>query len=126
LRIWLALAIGTVGSWLVYRLAPPVSVPLALAVVAAATLAAGFVAGRRGALIGFGSVVIASTAWAIEVMLRSWLSGDLARTFPDCDPCGFVGYGGRMAIVTGMTLAAAGPLGAAAGWLGARFAPQRR
>ncbi len=79
MRIWLALAIGTVGSWLVYRLAPPVSVPLALTIVVAATLAAGFVEGRRGALIGFGSVVIASTAWAIEVMLRSWLNDEMKR-----------------------------------------------
>jgi len=28
----------------------------------------------------------------------------VARTFPDCDPCGFTGYAGRMLILSGMVL----------------------
>jgi hypothetical protein len=71
----------------------------------------------RGALVGIGVVVIGCMAWSLFVLVRSWVDGDLARTFPDCDPCGFMGYAGRMAILSGMALAILGVPAAAVGWL---------
>jgi len=58
----------------------------------------------RGALVGIGLVVIGCLAWSMFVLVRSWVDGDVARTFPDCDPCGFTGYAGRMLILSGMVL----------------------
>lgn len=86
--------------------------------VAVCAFVAGFLLRKRGALIGFGSVLLVSAAWAFFVMTRSWVEGDLAQTFPGCDPCGFVGYAGRMVIVTLMSLGTFGLLAAVAGGLG--------
>ena len=85
---------------------------------------AGWVVRRRGAVIGFLCVLGAALLWFAQVLVRAWLQGDLARTFPDCDPCGLTGYAIRMTIVTAMGLVTFGVVGAIAGWLGA-FARQR-
>lgn len=71
----------------------------------------------RGALIGIGLVLVASVAWTVFILLTSWLSGDLDRTFPDCDPCGFVGYASRMLILSAMFIGIFGVPAAVAGWL---------
>ena len=70
----------------------------------------------RGALAGFGLVLVLSVAWAVFVLVRAWAAGDFDRSFPDCDPCGFIGYAGRMVIVTAILLAIFGVPGAIAGW----------
>jgi hypothetical protein len=57
-----------------------------------------------GPLAGFSLLLVGSAAWAIFVLVRSWIDGDLARPFPNYDPCGFVGYAGRMLIVSGLFL----------------------
>jgi hypothetical protein len=71
----------------------------------------------RGALAGFGLVLAISVAWAVFVLVRLWVGGELDRPFPDCDPCGFAGYAFRMAIVTAAFLGTFGVLGAVVGWL---------
>jgi hypothetical protein len=71
----------------------------------------------RGAVAGFGLVVVLSVAWAVFVLARAWVDGDLARTFPDCDPCGFSGYAFRMVVVTGLFLGMFGLPAAVVGWL---------
>jgi hypothetical protein len=71
----------------------------------------------KGALAGFGAVLVFSLAWTAFVLIRAWFDGDLARTFPDCDPCGFTGYAFRMVIVTGMFLGMFGVPAAVVGWL---------
>lgn len=71
----------------------------------------------RGALAGFGLVLVVGVAWAVFVLLRAWAGGDFDRAFPDCDPCGFVGYAGRTVIVTAMLLGIFGVPAAFAGWL---------
>lgn len=83
---------------------------------------AGWLTARRvaGLVCAFG----ASLLWFAEVLARAWLQGDLARTFPACDPCGLQGYAVRMTIVTVMGLATFGLVAAVFGWLGA-FARQR-
>ena len=86
--------------------------------VAVAAFIAGFLLRQRGALTGFGSVLLVSSAWAFFVLARAWVEGDLAQTFPGCDPCGFVGHVGRMVIVTLMSLGTFGLLAAVAGGLG--------
>ena len=94
--------------------------------VALAGLLAGALAGHRGALAGFASVFVVSIAQAFIVLMRSWADGDLDRAFPDCDPCGLAGYAGRMLIVTVMSLATFGVVGAIAGWLGEQAAARGR
>lgn len=71
----------------------------------------------RGALAGFGLVLVLSLAWAVFVLVRAWVDGDLARTSPDCDPCGFTGYAFRMVVVTGLFLGVFGIPAAVVGWL---------
>jgi hypothetical protein len=72
----------------------------------------------KGAVAGFGAVLVFSLAWAVFVLLRSWFDGDLERTFPEgCDPCGFTGYAFRMVIVTAMFLGIFGVPAALVGWL---------
>jgi hypothetical protein len=71
----------------------------------------------KGALAGFGAVLVFSLAWTAFVLIRASFDGDLARTFPDCDPCGFTGYAFRMVIVTGMFLGMFGVPAAVVGWL---------
>lgn len=75
----------------------------------------------HGALVGFGVALAISVAWTLYVLVRSWAAGDFDRVFPDCDPCGFVGYAGRMAIITAAFLGTAGVaaavVGAVAGWI---------
>ena len=71
----------------------------------------------RGALVGLGLVVIGCLAWSMFVLARSWVDGDLVRTFPDCDPCGFTGYAGRMLILSVMVLVILGVPAGALGWL---------
>jgi hypothetical protein len=71
----------------------------------------------KGALAGFGLVLVLSLAWAVFVLARAWLDGDLARPFPGCDPCGFRGYALRMVVVTGLFLGMFGIPAAAVGWL---------
>ena len=93
--------------------------------VAVSGLLAGFLARHRGALAGFASVFVVSIAQAFVVLVRSWVDGDLDRPFPDCDPCGLVGYAGRMLIVTVISLATFGVVGAIAGWLGEQAAARR-
>lgn len=70
----------------------------------------------RGAVAGFGLVVVLSVAWAVFVLARAWVDGDLARTSPDCDPCGFTGYAYRMVVVT-IFLGMFGIPAAVVGWL---------
>jgi hypothetical protein len=70
----------------------------------------------RGAVAGFGLVVVLSVAWAVFVLARAWVDGDLARTFPGCDPCGFRGYAYRMVVVTGLFLGMFGIPAAVVGW----------
>src|SRR4051812_11854355 len=84
---------------------------------AAVGSAAGWLTARRSS--GFACALGASLMWFAEVLARSWVDGDLARTFPDCDPCGVSGYATRMTIVTLMGLATFGVVAAAFGWLGA-------
>jgi hypothetical protein len=79
----------------------------------------------RGALVGIGLVVIGCLAWSVFVLVRSWVNGDLARTYPDCDPCGFTGYAGRMVILSGMALAILGVPAGAIGWLVERILAHR-
>ena len=62
-------------------------------------------------------MIVACLALSIFVLARSWVIGDLARTFPDCDPCGFTGYAGRMVIVSATLVGIAGVPAAIAGWL---------
>jgi hypothetical protein len=69
----------------------------------------------KGAFAGFGLVLVLSVAWAVFVLARAWVNGDLDR--PGCDPCGFAGYAWRMVSVTAIFLGTFGVLGAAAGWL---------
>jgi hypothetical protein len=71
----------------------------------------------RGAVGGIGVVLVVSVAWAVYVLVRSWVGGDFDRPFPDCDPCGFTGYAFRMLIVTGMFFGVLGVPAAIAGWL---------
>jgi hypothetical protein len=71
----------------------------------------------RGALAGFGLVLVLSVAWAVFVLARAWVDGDLDRAFPDCDPCGFAGYAFRMVVVTALFLGMSGVPAAVAGWL---------
>ncbi len=71
----------------------------------------------RGALAGIGVVIVVSVAWAVFVLARAWVGGDFDRAFPDCDPCGFRGYVGRMLIVTAMFLGVFGVPAAVGGWL---------
>ncbi len=94
--------------------------------VAIAAFVAGFLVRERGALTGFGSVLLVSSAWAFFVMARAWVEGDLAQTFPGCDPCGFVGHTGRMVIVTLMSLGTFGLTAAVAGGLGELVARRAR
>lgn len=83
--------------------------------VAFSAFVAGFLLQDRGVLAGFGSVLLVSLAWAFFVMARSWVEGDLARTHPNCDPCGFVSYAGRLLIITLMSLGTFGVLAAIRG-----------
>jgi hypothetical protein len=62
-------------------------------------------------------VLAASVAWAVFVLARAWVDGDLDRAFPDCDPCGFTGYAFRMVVVTALFLALFGIPAAVVGWL---------
>ena len=62
-------------------------------------------------------MLVLSVAWAIFVLARAWVDGDLDRAFPDCDPCGFAGYAFRMVVVTGLFLGMFGVPAAAIGWL---------
>jgi len=71
----------------------------------------------KGARAGFRAVLVFSVAWTAFLLLRAWFDGDLERTFPDCDPCGFTGYAFRMVIVTGMFLGTFGVPAAVVGWL---------
>ncbi len=71
----------------------------------------------RGALAGFSLVLVLSVAWAVFVLARAWVDGDLDRAFPNCDPCGFTGYAYRMVAVTGIFLGMFGIPAAAVGWL---------
>lgn len=71
----------------------------------------------RGALAGIGVVLVVSVAWAVYVLVKSWVGGDFDRAFPDCDPCGFTGYAGRMLIVTGAFFGIFAVPAAVAGWL---------
>lgn len=70
----------------------------------------------KGAVIGFGLVVAGCVLWTAFVLARAWAGGDLSRASPDCDPCGLVGYAGRMAILTGMALGTVGVGAAVLGW----------
>jgi hypothetical protein len=79
----------------------------------------------RGALVGIGVVVVGCLAWSLVVLVKSWVNGDLARTYPDCDPCGFIGYTGRMVILSGMALVILGLPAAAMGWLVERILSHR-
>jgi hypothetical protein len=79
----------------------------------------------RGALVGFGLVLLLSLAWAVFVLLRSWVDGNFDRTFPGCDPCGFAGYAFRMVLVTGLLLGTFGVPAAIAGWLIEKVARRR-
>ena len=76
--------------------------------------------------LGLHPVFVVSIAQAFVVLTRSWADGDLDRAFPDCDPCGLAGYAGRMLIVTVMSLATFGVVGAIAGWLGEQAAARGR
>lgn len=62
-------------------------------------------------------MVVVNLALVGFVLVNEWVHGDFARTFPDCDPCGFVGYAGRAAIVSVVFLGPIGAIGAVAGWL---------
>ena len=94
--------------------------------VAVAAFVAGFRLRERGMLTGFGSVLLVSSAWAFFVLARAWVDGDLAQTFPGCDPYGFVGYAGRMVIVALMSLGTFGLLAAIARGLGELVARRAR
>jgi ACR3 family arsenite efflux pump ArsB len=71
----------------------------------------------RGAVAGFGLVLVFSLAWAAFVLLRAWVEGDFERAFPDCDPCGFTGYAFRMVVVTAIFIGMFGVPAAVVGWL---------
>lgn len=71
----------------------------------------------RGALAGFGLVLLLSLVWTVIVLVRSWVGGEFDRPFPDCDPCGFAGYAFRMFVVTAMLLGTFGIPAAVAGWV---------
>lgn len=80
----------------------------------------------RGALTGFGVVFVLSAAWAAFVLVRAWAAGDFDQAFPGCDPCGFVGYAGRMVIIAAMFLGTFGLPGAVVGWLVEKVARRLR
>jgi hypothetical protein len=71
----------------------------------------------KGAFDGFGLVLVLSGAWAVVVLARAWVDGDVDQTFPGCDPCGFGSYGLRMVIVTAISLGIFGVPAAVVGWL---------
>ena len=71
----------------------------------------------RGAIAGFASVLAVTVAWAGFVLVAAWVRRDLDRTFPDCDPCGFVGYAGRIVIIGLFFLGTFGVIGAVTGWM---------
>ena len=79
----------------------------------------------RGALVSIGLLAIGCLAWSVFVLAKSWADGDLARTFPDCDPCGFSGYAGRMLILSGMIVLILGVPVGAVGWLVERILSRR-
>lgn len=115
---------GALALWVVLNTMRVNDTVYAVVATAVITFAAGWMSTRRGALIGFACVFVASLLWSTQVIARAWLGGDLAKPFPDCDPCGLAGHLVRMTIVTAMGLATFGVLGALAGWLGA-FARRR-
>ncbi len=80
----------------------------------------------RGALAGLSVLLGVGLARAIGVLVRAWVEGDFSRGFPDCDPCGFTGYAGRMLIVTAMFLGVFSVPAAVAGWLVERVWLRRR
>ena len=120
----LAIALGAAALFFVLNTMAVNATAYVASSCAIVAFVAGWVVGRRGAVIGFLCVLGAALLWFAQVLVRAWLEGDLARTFPDCDPCGLAGYAVRMTIVTAMGLATLGVVGAIAGWLGA-FARQR-
>ena len=97
-------------------------VRVVLIATAFAACLTGFVARRRGALAGLAAVVAVGVAQAAVVLGTAWAAGDLARTYPDCDPCGLPGYTGRLLIVLLRTLGTVGVIAAVAGWLGEQAA----
>ena len=80
----------------------------------------------RGALVGIGLLVIGCLAWSLFILARAWVDGDLARTFPDCDPCGFAGYLGRLFVLCVMVVVILGVPAGAMGWLVERILSHRR
>lgn len=114
----LAVVAGGLVLWGVLNTMPINAVAYPTIATALVAFGAGWIARRRSALAGFACVLVASLLWFVQVLVRSWLNGDLARTFPDCDPCGLAGYTVRMSIVTLIGLGTFGVLSLVAGWLG--------
>lgn len=126
-RFAFALVSSSVAMGVAYLVAASMSDLRVLAIaVAVCAFVAGLCLRERGALTGFASVLLVSLASAVFVMARSWVEGYLAQTFPGCDPCGFVGYAGRLVIVTVMSLGTFGLLAAVAGGLGELVARRAR
>lgn len=123
-RFSLGVIAGSLGAWVAVKTVPVNDIPYAVVTIGIATFLAGFLAGRLGAVAGFASVLIGWSAWVVYALIDAWMSGALSATFPGCDPCGLVGYGGRFVIVTAMVLPTFGVLGAISGWLG-EFAQRR-
>lgn len=114
-----ALLLGTAGIALSLLVAPMAGTPVAFAGAWLAGAAAGWLAGRRGALVGLACAVIVALAWSAAVLLRAWLDGSLFAQFPACDPCGLAGHLGRMAIVAAIGVATFGLAAAFGGAVGA-------
>lgn len=116
----MAVGAGSLGAWAAFQTVPVNDIPYAVVTIGIATFLAGFLSGSGGALTGVASVLIGWLMWVVVRLIESWMSGALSATFPDCDPCGFVGYAGRFAIVTAIVVPTFGGLGAISGWLGER------
>lgn len=120
-----ALLVGTAGIAVSVLMAPLTGTPIAFAGAWLAGAAAGWLAGRRGALVGLACAVIVALAWSAAVLLRAWLDGSLFLEFPACDPCGLTGHLGRMAIVAAIGLATFGLAAAFGGAVGAYLRGRR-
>lgn len=114
----LGAAVGGLLAYFTAKTMPLNALPYALAGSALAGFVAGFVARRQGVVAGVFAVVVAALLWSADVLGGAWLAGDLARAFPECDPCGFNGFLARMLVVSATGIAALGPLAGICGWLG--------
>jgi hypothetical protein len=114
----LAAGLGGTITYLGVKTMPLNALLYALAFAAIGALVAGWIARRRGPLVGITSMLAAAAIWAGDVLITSWANGQLGLQFPDCDPCGLGGYAGRLIIVAAIGAPYFVPVGALGGWIG--------